>query len=342
MSLRSASRLALAASLLLGIFRSPACAETVFDSISQEVQAVFEHSRKAIVRIEAMDEHGKLSGTGFFIDPEGTVLTSYTVGGESHDITVLNGDMKFPATRSLGDSRSGIAILKIESQTPFLPIGKSTALAVAAPVVAIGYPMDLPITPSFGMVAGFDLKYQGRFFSTTHIRANVPVQRGQGGAPLLNLQGEVVGILISSLDNGSGCFALPIEAVEKIRKDYVRFGEARYGWLGINVGRADKERSGSAAQVEEVAEDGPAGKCGLQKGDILLSLGAQKIAAPEDVLNASFYLTAGDEVPLVVSRKGETVTLTVQPTQHPSLAAKTAQAFAPAAQGSAVPLKLER
>ena len=133
MSLRSASRLPLAAGLLLGIFRSPACAETVFDSISQEVQAVFERSRKAIVRIEALDEHGKLSGTGFFIDPEGTVLTSYTVGGESHDITVLNGDMKFPATRSLADSRSGIAILKIESQTPFLPIGKSTALGVAAP-----------------------------------------------------------------------------------------------------------------------------------------------------------------------------------------------------------------
>src|SRR5260370_20890449 len=127
-----------------------------------------------------------------------------------------------------------MAILKTDVATPALPIGKSEELGVATPVVAIGYPLDLPETPNFGMIAGFDRKYLGRYFSTTHLRVNLPTQRGEAGAPLLNMKGEVVGILVSSLENNSACYAVPIEAAEKIRTDYVRFGEARNGWVGIN------------------------------------------------------------------------------------------------------------
>ena len=91
-------------------------------------------------------------------------------------------------------------MLKADLATPALPIGKSEQLEVATPVVTIGYPLDLPETPSFGMIAGFDRKYLGRYFSTTHLRVNLPTQRGEAGAPLLNLNGEVVGILVSSLE----------------------------------------------------------------------------------------------------------------------------------------------
>ncbi len=94
-------------------------------------------------------------------------------------------------------------MLKIDVVTPALPIGKSEELEVATPVVSIGYPLDLPKTPSFGMVAGFDRKYLGRYFSTTHMRLNLPTQRGEAGAPLLNMKGEVVGIVVSSLENNS-------------------------------------------------------------------------------------------------------------------------------------------
>ena len=79
-------------------------------------------------------------------------------------------------------------MLKIEAPTPALPIGKSEELEVATPVVAVGYPLDLPETPNFGMVAGFDRKYLGRYFSTTHLRVNLPTQRGGWGA-LLNMKG---------------------------------------------------------------------------------------------------------------------------------------------------------
>ena len=302
------------------IAQENASAPSVAESISQEVRAVFQKCRKAVVKIEAADVHGTLSGSGFFVDPNGTILTSYTVGGESRDITVSTGGVRYPARRLVSDPRSGVAILKVDGETPFVTIGKSRDLPLAAPVVAIGYPMDLPVSPSFGTVAGFDIKYGGRYFATMHIRANVPVQRGQGGAPLLNLQGEVVGILISSLDAGSAAFALPIEAAEKVRKDFMRFGEVRPGWLGVGVHPALAAVAGSTAQIDQVYADAPGNKAGLEKGDVIVGIGDRKITSPEDVLDAAFFTTAEDELTVKISRGGSDIAFTVTPTDHPSSA----------------------
>src|ERR1700675_217367 len=190
-------------------------------SISRQVKDVFEHAAKAVVKIHGVDEHSEISGTGFFVDPTGTLYTAYTVGGEAGNFTIEFGGKKYPARQLLADIRSGTAMLKIEAATPALPIGKSEELGVATPVVAIGYPLDLPETPNCGMIAGFDQKSLGRYFSTTHLRLNLPTQRAEAGAPLLNMKGEVVGILVSSLENNSSCYALPIDAAEKIRGDFV-------------------------------------------------------------------------------------------------------------------------
>jgi len=217
------------------------------DSLSEQTRALFERCKNAVVKIEAVDQHGRLSGTGFFVDPNGTLYTCYSVGGESRDIVVSHGDLKYPATRLVADPRSGIAILKVEAQTPFLPLGKSNDLGIASMVVTIGYPLDLPVTPNIGVVGGFDTKCDRGSFATMHIRANVSVQRGEGGAPLLDMDGNVTGVLVSSLDYRSGCFALPIEAAEKVRHDFMRFGEVP--WLArhqIRRGSARDGRLGSA------------------------------------------------------------------------------------------------
>lgn len=293
---------------------------SVAEAISQEVRVIFQRCRSAVVKIEATDNHGALSGSGFFIDPNGTVLTSYTVGGESHDIMVTGGGKRLPGRRLVSDPRSGVAILKVDAETPFLAIGKARDLALAAPVVSIGYPMDLPISPSFGTVAGFDIQSSGRYFATVHIRANVPVQRGQGGAPLLNLQGEVVGILISSLDGGSATYALPIEAAEKVRKDFVRFGEVRPGWLGVGVHPATAAVAGSTAQIDDVFADAPGIKAGLEKGDIILEVDGRKIQSIDDVRDASFFTTAEDDLTVKVWRAGKEISFTVTPGDHPTSA----------------------
>ena len=286
--------------------------EDTAGAISREVKSIFERCGMAVVKIHAIDEHSELSGTGFFVDPTGTIYTSYSVGGEANNFTVQFEGKKYHATQLMADLRSGIALLKVEAKTPFLPIGKSAELGLATPVVAIGYPLDLPESPSFGMIAGFDRKYLGRYFSTTHLRVNLPTQRGEAGAPLLNFHGQVVGILVSSVDSGSACYALPIDAAEKIRRDYVRFGDARHGWIGIDVQEAENPVEGSSAEMTRIRDDAPAAGSGLQTGDILLQVGNKPVHQPEDVIDASFFITAGDPVPITVMRGKEKLTFTVE------------------------------
>src|ERR671919_317681 len=272
-------------------------------AISHQIKDVFERAAKAVVKIHGVDEHSEICGTGFFVDPTGTLYTAYTVGGEAGNFTVEFDGKKYPARQLVADIRSGTAILKVDETTPALPIGKSEELELATPVVSIGYPLDLPKTPNFGMIAGFDKKCLGRYFSTIHLRVNAPTQRGEAGAPLLNIKGEVVGIVVSGLENNAACYAVPIEAAEKIRSDFVRFGEARHGWIGVNnVSPASQQVDGSRAMVTKVVEDAPAARSGLKEGDVLLQVGKKKISDPEDVFDASFYITAGDTVPITVMR----------------------------------------
>ena len=309
-------------------------------AISREVKDVFNRSAKAVVKIRGVDQHGELAGTGFFIDPTGTIYTAYSVGGEADNFTVELNGKRVPARVVLADVRSGIALLKADvASSPSLPVGKASALEVATPVVTIGYPLDLPETPNFGTVAGFDKKFLGRYLATTHIRVNLPTQRGEAGAPLLNFKGEVVGILVSSVENGSACYALPIEAAEKIRNDFVRFGEARHGWIGINVAEAEKPVDGSRAEMTDIMNDTPAAESGVQRGDILLQVGSKPVHEPEDVIDASFFITAGDTVPITVLRDGKKLTFNVQAGFHP--ATQHAPVIAsPLSPGQAIPLRI--
>jgi S1-C subfamily serine protease len=310
-------------------------------TLSQQVKDLFRLTANAVVKIHGVDEHCEIAGTGFFVDPTGTLYTAYTVGGEADNFTIEFNGKKYPARQLLADIRSGTAILKIDAVTPALPIGKSEELEVATPVVSIGYPLDLPRTPSFGMVAGLDRKYLGRYFSTTHVRLNLPTQRGEAGAPLLNMKGEVVGIVVNSLENNSVCHAVPIEVAEKLRSDFVRFGEARHGWVGINVSEAPAPVEGSRAEMTQIERGSPAASSGVKSGDILLQVGRTKVTQPEDVLDASFFITAGDVVPITVVRGNQKMTFNVQATLHPRQLLDGGPAAAALPSRQAIPLKLE-
>ena len=311
-------------------------------TISREVKEIFQRSAKAVVKIRGNDKHGRLAGTGFFIDPAGTLLTAFAVGADTEDLTVEMDGKQIPARPLLTDRRSGLAILKVDNvPTPALPIGHSKELEIATPVLTVGFPLDLPQTPSFGMVAGFDRKYLDRYFTTTHVRVNLTSQRGEAGAPLLNFKGEVVGILVSSLDNGAACYALPIDAAEKIRRDYVRFGEARHGWIGINVASATEPAGGSTAEFTDIMPGTPAAESGAKPGDILLQVGRTPVHEPEDVIDASFFITAGDKVPITVLRGKEKLTFEVEADFHPA-AQRPPVIASPLSPNQAMPLGLDR
>jgi S1-C subfamily serine protease len=330
MSPRLASKLA--SVLLLTL---PGSAWAGSDPLSEEVQTVFQRSSPAVVKIEAEDDNGPLSGTGFFVDCNGTIFTNYSVGGESHDIVVSFGAERYTASRVGADARSGLAILKLGSansvspnetgtdgedaaavpKTPFLPLGKSTDLNVASLVITVGYPQNLPITPTIGLVGGFGISYGNRYFAVSHIRANVPAQRGEAGAPLLNMNGQVVGIVESSLDDGNGCFVLPIEAAEKVQSDVTTYGKPQPGWLGIRVDLAGKP---GKVEVQGFMNGSPAQSAGLRPGDIIQKVAGHDIFTLQDVLNAAFYMTAGEQTPLTIDRAGQTMEIKVVPTDNPA------------------------
>ncbi|NBR45971.1 MAG: serine protease [Verrucomicrobia bacterium] len=312
----------------------------VFDKIASEVSGVYEKSVPAVVRIRAMDGQEQLSGTGFFVDKQGTILTAYAVVGQAKEATVDAGGRTF-AARILGrDPRSGVALLKIKaSETPFLLLGDSAALRPASAVVSVAFPYDMKAEPTFGLVAGFDVKYLTRFFATTHIRVNLPIKPGQIGGPVLDSQGRVVGILMLEIDEGKACYALPVEAAAKVAADIEKFGGPKHGWMGVGVmpDRSRPER-GAPVFVDRLYKGTPAEKSGLKAGDEVISIGGRLVREPSDVLDSAFFANVGEKVPVKVRRNGkeETFTITVAARPDSSRIVEPAPLF-PDSQGSSSP-----
>jgi serine protease Do len=294
-----------------------AAENAVADAICSQVGKVFQERRSAVVKVRSSDGLGIRFGSGFFADPTGLIFTHAGIVTKADSVNVLFDGRDLPARVLVADERSGVAILKVDASTPAIPIGDSEKVTMATPLVLIGYPQDLDASPSFGIVAALDKKHLGRYFSTTHIRANLPVSRGEGGAPVLNLDGEAVGILVGRVDSGAACHILPIRAAEKVRSDLVRFGELRPAWVGVEVEDASSPVGGSTAVVGALSPETPAARSGLEPGDVLLKIGSTPITTSEDVIDASFFLTAGDDAAIEILRDGARRSLSVRPALHP-------------------------
>ena len=291
----------------------------VFDQIAAEVSGVYEQAAPTVVRLRATDGSEQLAGTGFFIDGQGTILTAYAVVGQAESVSVDVNGRTFPAKILGRDARSGVAVLKINAnQTPHLPLGEGMRLRPASAVVSVAFPYDLKAEPTFGFVAGFDVKYLTRFFATTHLRANLPIKPGQIGGPLLDSQGKIVGVLMLEIDEGKACYALPIEAAAKVASDIQNYGEPRHGWMGVGVmpDRSRPER-GAPVFVDRLYKGTPAEKSGLKMGDEVISIGNRPVREPSDILDAAFFSEVGGKVPVKVKRDGKeqifTITVSARP-----------------------------
>ena len=307
-------------SLALSAPKPPMAAGSgVFDQIAAEVSGVYEQAAPTVVRLRATDGSEQLAGTGFFIDGQGTILTAYAVVGQAESVSVEVNGRTFPAKILGRDPRSGVAVLKINAnQTPHLPLGEGMRLRPASAVVSVAFPYDLKAEPTFGFVAGFDVKYLTRFFATTHLRANLPIKPGQIGGPLLDSQGKVVGVLMLEIDEGKACYALPIEAAAKVASDIQKYGEPRHGWMGVGVmpDRSRPER-GAPVFVDRLYKGTPAEKSGLKMGDEVISIGNRPVREPSDILDAAFFSEVGGKVPVKVKRDGKeqifTITVSARP-----------------------------
>lgn len=292
---------------------SPAGNAAVSEALGREIRDVFERSRDAIVKVQAADEDGAIAGSGFFLNEKGLLLTSYAVGGLAEKITVEFRGVAYPATKVAADPRSGLAFLKIDATTPSLPRAKALGQQVGDAHVLIGYPLDLSISPSFGMVAGFDNQHQRQYFVTAHMRSMAAAERGQTGAPVLNMRGEVIGVCISILENGGGFFALPIEAVERVYADVAEFQEVRHAWIGVQIQPSKMPVNGTTAEIKNVIDESPGSFAGVEVGDMIVRIGTRPVTSPEQVMDALFYARVGQPLSLGLLRAGESVEVRMSP-----------------------------
>ncbi|MFM8364525.1 MAG: trypsin-like peptidase domain-containing protein, partial [Verrucomicrobiota bacterium] len=138
--------------------------------IQKEIQRLFEQHRQAVVRVRASDDLGIRFGSGFFVDPAGTVYTHAGVVLKAHDVVVNFQGRSIPAKVVASDTRTGIALLKTDCTSPFIPLGNSDLVEISAPFLAIGFPGDQEASPAIGLMAGRDFHQNGRQFSTSHLR----------------------------------------------------------------------------------------------------------------------------------------------------------------------------
>ena len=293
----------------------------VFQLSSDESNALFDKAKASVVQVRSGNPGTiRNGGSGFFIDTQGTVLTSSDILDDSTSACVVVNGVEMDAKILCNDSFSGLAMLRVGyGASPALPLAHAAGLQSGDGVIAIGYPLNLPAAPSQGPVSGFDANYLAPLdtqlepkralaqlirFATTHIHANVAISPGEIGGPLLNSHGEVVGLIAATPDYGRSIYALPVEALNKVLADFGRFGHVRYGRVGINVieDRRDSAHDGRTVHVVGVMPGTPAAESGIRTGDTVMRIDAREIHRLADVQDASFFSQVGGNVNVVVRR----------------------------------------
>ena len=264
-------------------------------------------------------------GSGFIIHKDGYILTNAHViaGSDSLQVALSTGGL-FKG-RVIGvDQVADLALIKIDvpNSLPVLPLGKSDQLKPGDWVMAIGSPFGLDLTVTVGIVSA-----KGRSLGATpyddFIQTDTPINPGNSGGPLINTQGEVVGINTAILQMGQGLgFSLPVDLAKKLIPELKAHGKVTRSWLGVSVQDitlTDKETLNLSVDqgslVREVVVDSPAYKAGLKKNDVIVEFAGHSINNSRTLPKEVVYTPYGEEVSLKLVRGGKTMTIgvTLQP-----------------------------
>jgi serine protease Do len=284
------------------------CAE-----ISDSLGRLGREKSQALVRIRCRDEAGEIIGTGFLIDPAGTVCTLSEFVRSGCALTVEQGGRSFPASLLSADGRTGIAFLRTPVAAPaFISPFPAATLGMNSPVEQLSpTPSGDGAVPLLG-TTGTRIDHDGeRFFAVPLITARLAAG-SRPGTPVFSLSGKFAGIVVRREMEDGTCAILPASAVEKLHGDLLRFGKPNPGWIGAAVEESAVPEGSSRTRIAAVEPGSPAEKAGIRPGDALISIGERTIVMPQEVLESSFYLTAGENVRLVLSRNGELRRITLR------------------------------
>lgn len=262
-------------------------------------------------------------GSGFIISSDGDVLTNYHVVKGADKIVVHLQDRRALDAKLIGyDKQTDLALLKIQAKDlPVVSIGSSKALKVGQWVVAIGAPFGFDSSVTAGIVSAKDRSLPDDSY-VPFIQTDVPINPGNSGGPLINMQGQVVGINSQIVSRSGGymglSFAIPIDLAMNVVQQIKEHGSVSHGWLGVLIQDVDQDLAKSfglpqpmGALVAQVQKGSPADKAGLKPGDVIIKFNGQDIYRSEDLPMIVGSLPAGSKATMTVVRDGKHKTLDV-------------------------------
>lgn len=229
------------------------------------------------------------SGSGFIIRPDGYILTnSHVVRGAPKITVTLNDKRTFENAKVVGsDPESDLAVLKIEAKDlPHATMGSSSAIRPGEFVIAVGSPMGLDHTVTFGIVSAVGRAVTDVNRTVKFIQTDAAINPGNSGGPLLNLKGEVVGVNNAILARAQNIgFSIPIDTAKAILDDLVAGRTPERPWLGIEMAELTEtwrrslglDETINGVLVSRVVNGSPAHKSGLEGGDIILKIDGRDI-----------------------------------------------------------------
>ena len=272
---------------------------------------------------------GNGTGTGFIIDHEGYILTNNHVvkGADTIKVTLQN-EKEYEARLVGSDPKTDVALIKIVKKNgehisfPFISMGNSEKVEVGEWVVAIGNPFGLSHTVTTGVISA-----KGRNIGSgpydEFIQTDAAINPGNSGGPLLNMDGDVIGIN-TAIFSGSGGnvgigFALPINMAKAILGDLKEKGKVTRGWLGVMIQRITPElqesfklKNASGALVSDLVPNGPADLGGMKRGDVITRFDGVEIASMETLPKQVASIKPGKSVTVEVIREGKSRILDIK------------------------------
>ena len=277
-------------------------------------------------------------GSGFLISKDGYILTNNHVVGDADKITVkLHDGREVEAKRVGADPRSEVALIKIEGNDfPFVKMGDSTALEIGEWVIAIGTPFGLSETLTVGVVSAKGRSNIGIAEYEDFIQTDAAINPGNSGGPLLNIDGDVIGINTAIFSQSGGYmgigFAIPINMAKAIKEQLVKSGRVTRGYVGIQIRDMTDDlaeqfglKKAEGVLVEGVLDGSAGAKAGLLHGDIVVRIDGRKVESVAGFKNAVASQAPGTKLNLAILRDGKEKDVAVQIGELEDTAATTAK-----------------
>jgi len=266
-------------------------------------------------------------GSGIIIDPQGYIITNYHVAGGAAQLKVsLSNGNQYPAKLVGGDPKTDLAVIQVSAKEtlPHLSFGDSDKLEVGEWVVAIGAPRALENSVTQGIISA---KHRRGISDPSgyqdFLQTDAPINPGNSGGPLLNLQGEVIGVNAAIATESGGFegigFTIPSNIAAYVCKALIAHGKVERGWLGISIRDLTPEMAKElgvepprGALVVDVVKGGPAEKAGLKKNDVVIGYRGRDISDSSTFRNEVASTPIGQEAKVAVFRGGKKEEFTVK------------------------------